>query len=987
LVISCLFSLSFAQGINTRANKDDWEEINFEFNSAVLVDGFPSLLRMAELLQKNGEYKVRVEGHTDKIGSGAYNDKLGLARGNAVREFLLKYGARPNQIEVTTRGKTAPKVPGGKEVLEKTDEARWMNRRVILTVTDGQGRVVGAGGPGDAIRAMEPAPQKPQRDCCDEILKRLDRLDEIAKALRDLQDQNAALRNEIASMKQQHDQMASQIKQPPPVAPAPTPPPPPPPPRESPFQLLGLNAGPDSNGGATFSGRGRFFQPFGRFAIQAQGEYLRFSTQREGQADIGLIDRLSPRFQAGLFASFKHVTLRGNQSGGTLGQAALTLDYIFRHGRLGVFGTKGFLDNALINRQNATLADGTLMRNLFVERYLKIVDQAGASATLPFVGKSYIEANAGYLKSFGYGDRFGGTVRLIFPLNDKIAITAEGGVNETMLGRGNTGRAVFGVQFGNLQRPKEYFGIERPVPTDVPRIRYELIERLVRTGNDAPVADAGPDQIGVQAGTIQLDGSRSYDPDNDPITFQWIQEAGPLVTLSGALTSRPSFTAAAGQNYVFRLTVRDDKGATGAARVRVSTATAERVQILFFIANPATIRAGEPSQLSWRVLNADTVDITGLGRVAASGSSNVLPAESTTYRLTARNAISEENAQVTVVVQRPDARVISCFAVPTNIVAGETSTINYLTENADTVTINGRSVPRSGSITVTPTETTTYTVTAANAFGSSSCAATVTVGTGQVPRIIRFSAIPAAIDSGQSSTLFWVVENATRVNITTIGDVNLSGTQDVTPAATTTYTLTASNQFGTATAGATVTVRVVPPPRITSFTATPATSPGPQVRVILNCQATGAVSIMVADALFNGGNGSFPVFPTRDTTYTCIATNSIGQTDRATLTVPVTQTPGPTGLGPVVIIRGAPVILTHRPTVVLDGSQSFSPSGFTPLTFQWTIRYGTAQILSPTASITTANFTDAGDYVFDLTVTDSRGNRSTGSVTVKVLDP
>ncbi len=42
-----------AQGLNTNASKDDWEEINFDFNSSVLVDGFPSLLRLAELLQKN----------------------------------------------------------------------------------------------------------------------------------------------------------------------------------------------------------------------------------------------------------------------------------------------------------------------------------------------------------------------------------------------------------------------------------------------------------------------------------------------------------------------------------------------------------------------------------------------------------------------------------------------------------------------------------------------------------------------------------------------------------------------------------------------------------------------------------------------------------------------------------------------------------------------------------------------------------------------
>src|SRR5579872_4026615 len=125
-----------AQGLDTKASPNDWEEVNFEFNSSVLVDGFPSLLRLAELLQKNPGYKVRVEGHTDRLGANNYNDKLGMARANTVRDFLVKYGARPSQIEVGTRGKADPKYPGQKPTYTKTDEARWMNRRVVLTIRD-----------------------------------------------------------------------------------------------------------------------------------------------------------------------------------------------------------------------------------------------------------------------------------------------------------------------------------------------------------------------------------------------------------------------------------------------------------------------------------------------------------------------------------------------------------------------------------------------------------------------------------------------------------------------------------------------------------------------------------------------------------------------------------------------------------------------------------------------------------------------------------
>ena len=154
LAVPLLAVSLFAQGIDTQATKEDWEEINFDYNSSVLVDGFPSLLRLSELLQKNPGYKVRIEGHTDTIGNSSYNDKLGMARASAVRDFLVKYGARTSQIEVSTRGKLDPKYTGQKDVYLRTDEARWMNRRVALTVLDDQGRTVGAGGAGDAIRAI-----------------------------------------------------------------------------------------------------------------------------------------------------------------------------------------------------------------------------------------------------------------------------------------------------------------------------------------------------------------------------------------------------------------------------------------------------------------------------------------------------------------------------------------------------------------------------------------------------------------------------------------------------------------------------------------------------------------------------------------------------------------------------------------------------------------------------------------------------------------
>src|SRR5476651_2225671 len=88
----------FAQGLNTGGQtKEDWEEINFEFNSSILSDGYPSLLRLADILSQHHDYKVRVTGHTDYVGSAAYNDKLAQKRADAVKAFLVKYGVADNQ--------------------------------------------------------------------------------------------------------------------------------------------------------------------------------------------------------------------------------------------------------------------------------------------------------------------------------------------------------------------------------------------------------------------------------------------------------------------------------------------------------------------------------------------------------------------------------------------------------------------------------------------------------------------------------------------------------------------------------------------------------------------------------------------------------------------------------------------------------------------------------------------------------------------------
>lgn len=69
-------------------------------------------------------------------------------------------------------------------------------------------------------------------------------------------------------------------------------------------------------------------------------------------------------------------------------------------------------------------------------------------------------------------------------------------------------------------------------------------------------------------------------------------------------------------------------------------------------ANPATIRTGQSSTLTWNTQNATEVMLEGK-KVDASGSQNVSPAQTTTYHLTAKGAGGTQDATATVTVTMP----------------------------------------------------------------------------------------------------------------------------------------------------------------------------------------------------------------------------------------------------------------------------------------------------------------------------------------------
>jgi phospholipase C len=157
----------------------------------------------------------------------------------------------------------------------------------------------------------------------------------------------------------------------------------------------------------------------------------------------------------------------------------------------------------------------------------------------------------------------------------------------------------------------------------------------------------------------------------------------------------------------------------------------------------------------------------------------------------------------------PAAPTVSFSASPTEVDAGQATTLTWKTTNATTVSIQGiGDVDASGSKAVSPESTTTYSITATGPGGSAQASVKITVNTAPNAPKVSLEASPNAIYVGQASTLTWSSSNATAVSISGIGSVALSGSMQITPNTTQTYVATAKGAGGSDQASATVGVSV-----------------------------------------------------------------------------------------------------------------------------------------------------------------------------------
>ena len=328
---------------------------------------------------------------------------------------------------------------------------------------------------------------------------------------------------------------------------------------------------------------------------------------------------------------------------------------------------------------------------------------------------------------------------------------------------------------------------------------------------------------------------------------------------------------------------------------------------------------------------------------------------STAYIVTATNDGGSATASLAITVNDvvPLLPVISSFtAASPTIINGSGTTLSWTVGGAINLSLDHGigDVTGLSSKYVAPTTTVTYMLTATNAAGSVTATTTVTVAS-SAPVITSFNALPGTVFLGGSIALSAIftggtgyVEDPSGARLPIYSGVDIRVTPALVPGLSegvVIYRLTVVNEQGLA-GSASISVHVVAPPSITSFTATPTSiSPGDPVR-LTPVYSNGTATITPGDLTIGPDGSGQPVtlYPTVTTTYT-LAVSPVNLYGGTPATSTVTVTVGNPGSGiwmatgsmsrvrsgqASTLLPGGKVLITGGDNLLLASAELYDPA-------------------------------------------------------------
>ncbi len=469
------------------------------------------------------------------------------------------------------------------------------------------------------------------------------------------------------------------------------------------------------------------------------------------------------------------------------------------------------------------------------------------------------------------------------------------------------------------------------------------------SGENSPkvTLKADPGSV-LKGGKVKLSWTVTNNPKSCVASEDW---SGPRASTG----SEMSPTLDKVQTYLFTLTCKTDTG-TGFSTVSISAtdqggtgnvATRPTVSIA---GSPSSIYSGQATSLVWSVSNNPTSciasgDWSGSKPISGSASTGALTTvKSYTYTLTCTNSGGSGFATTTVAVLQPPPGVpiISLSVNPPgpSVVPGTNATLSWSVTNAASCSVfgdwAGTATTRSPSgseqtgVLSTLSKTYSYGMECKNSAGDLMSSSVELTVLRNAPGV-AITASPTSVAVGSSSTLTWSSTEATTcaAKVDWSNAIGTSGSQStgaLNSIKTYNYSITCSNEGGTTTKSASVTVLAAP--QITNFSASPTsvTTGGSSTLSwttanATSCTASGGWS----GAKSTSGSQSTGVLGAT-TSYTLTCSNTVGSTQSSTS---VTFSSGVASSPPVVTINAASPTVGVGGNAVLTWSATNSPTSCT----------------------------------------------------------
>ncbi len=481
---------------------------------------------------------------------------------------------------------------------------------------------------------------------------------------------------------------------------------------------------------------------------------------------------------------------------------------------------------------------------------------------------------------------------------------------------------------------------------------------VIPAGPQPPDANAGADQtIRLPNNSVTINGSASSAPSGNIVSYIWTEKSGPSsVSLSN--TTQNTIGSLKAGVYVFSLVVTDNNGLSGTDSVIITVLPAANLApianagpsiSLTLPNNSTTLDGSNSSDPDGTITAYSWTEISGPGTPTASGANTAVLSLSAlqvgqyTYQLTVTdNNGASSSAQVKVRVA----------AAPNVLPVANAGADQTITSPANSVILNGSAsydpdgtiksynwvtVSGPGSITISNSNTATPSVTGLQ-VGQYIMELTVTDNSGAVAKSqVVITVLPKAVLPNQSP----VANAGSNLTITApLNSISLNGTSSFDPDGT-----------------------------ITAFSWTQISGPSTAVISAGNTSTASVSQLVVGQYVFQ-----------------LKVTDNNGATGTDQVTVTVNPPVPKLNLAPVADAGQSDTISLPTNTYTLNGSLSTDPDG-TIESYQWQQIGGPNTVTSSSMNSAQVSIGDlqAGDYEFQVTVTDNEGATSISTMTLTVL--